>query len=169
MYLYDYIAFFSHTITFVLYQNQHQIKQTELAGVLNSLGTEVHLVVRKGKALREFDPMISDGLDAEMTKAGIIIHRHTNGLAKVVKDASGKKNVTTHSGDTIYGADVVLMAAGRVPNTEDLCANCEWAPNTEELCLDCCGVKVRTWCFNKISCIPNQSQSNPLVTTIQFR
>jgi len=98
--------------------------------------------------------MISDG---EMTKAGIIIHRHTYGLAKVVRDESGNS------------ADVVLMAAGRVPNTEDLCANCEWAPNTEELCLDCCGVKVRTWCFNKISCIPNQSQSNPLVTTIQFR
>eukprot|EP00957_Ditylum_brightwellii_P093708 7135112-Ditylum_brightwellii.AAC.1 len=41
----------------------------ELAGVLNSLGSEVHLVVRKGKALRTFDPAISDGLDAEMIKA----------------------------------------------------------------------------------------------------
>jgi glutathione reductase (NADPH) len=92
----------------------------ELAGVLNSLGTEVHLVVRKGKALREFDPMISDGLDAEMLKTGIMIHRNTNGVAKVVKDQNGKKNVTLHSGDVIYGADVVLMAAGRVPNTEDL-------------------------------------------------
>lgn len=114
----------------------------ELAGVLNSLGTETHLVVRKGKALREFDPMISDGLDAEMLKAGIMIHRHTNGVAKVQPDQTGKKNVTLHSGDVIYGADVVLMAAGRVPNTEDLCADCEWAPNTEDLHLECCGVKV---------------------------
>jgi glutathione reductase (NADPH) len=114
----------------------------ELAGVLNSLGTEVHLVVRKGKAIREFDPMISDGLDAEMIKAGIMIHRNTNGVAKVVADQSGKKNVTLHSGDVIYGADVVLMAAGRVPNTEDLCVDCEWAPNTEELHLESCGVKV---------------------------
>ena len=102
----------------------------------------MHLVVRKGKAIREFDPMISDGLDAEMIKAGIMIHRNTNGVAKVIADESGKKNVTLHSGDVIYGANVVLMAAGRVPNTEDLCADCEWAPNTEELHLESCGVKV---------------------------
>lgn len=114
----------------------------ELAGVLNSLGSEVHLVVRKGKALREFDPLVSDGLDAEMIKAGIHIHRNTNGVAKVTSDKSGKKHVTLHSGDTIYGADIVLMAAGRVPNTEDLCTDCEWAPNTETLHLEKCGVKI---------------------------
>mmetsp|Transcript_13852 Transcript_13852/g.29248 ORF Transcript_13852/g.29248 Transcript_13852/m.29248 type:complete len:507 (+) Transcript_13852:55-1575(+) len=114
----------------------------ELAGVLNSLGSETHLVVRKAKALREFDPLISDGLDVEMAKAGINIHRNTNGVAKVTKDSQGKKIVTLHSGDVIYGVDVVLMAAGRVPNTEDLCTECEWAPNTEKLHLENCGVKV---------------------------
>lgn len=114
----------------------------ELAGVLNSLGTEVHLVVRKGKALREFDPMVSDGLDVEMMKAGINIHRHTNGVAKVALDSHKKKIVTLHSGDVIYGAEVVLMAAGRVPNTEDLCTDCEWAPNTEKLHLESCGVEI---------------------------
>lgn len=115
----------------------------ELAGVLNSLGVETHLVVRKGHALREFDPMISDGLDAEMLKAGIIIHRHTNGVAKVgIDEHMKKKTVTLHSGDSIYGVDVVLMAAGRVPNTKDLCSDCEWAPNTEKLHLDNCGVEV---------------------------
>lgn len=108
----------------------------ELAGVLNSLGSEVHLVVRKGKALRDFDPMISDGLDAEMTKAGIHIHRHTNGVAKVVLDEQKKKIVTLHSGDTIYGADIVLMAAGREPNST------EWVANTEGLHLESTGVKV---------------------------
>ena len=112
--------------------------------MLNSLGSEVHLVVRKAKALREFDPMISDGLDVEMTKAGIMIHRHTNGVAKVTLAEAGKtkKNVTLHSGDTIYGADVVLMAAGRVPNLEDLCDDCDWSPNTEVLKLESCGVKI---------------------------
>lgn len=108
----------------------------ELAGVLHSLGSEVHLVVRKGKALREFDPLISDALDTEMVKSGIKIHRNTNGVEKVELDSSGKKTVTLKSGDTIYGADVVLMAAGRVPNTDD------WKPNTETLNLDCCGVAV---------------------------
>lgn len=141
-----------HTVNFVSTKmNITPTKtKTELAGVLNSLGTEVHLIVRKGKALREFDPMISDGLDAEMMKAGIMIHRHTNGLAKVVADVSGKKNITMHSGDTIYGVDVVLMAAGRVPNTEDLCVDCEWAPNMEELHLECCGVKVRLFSLSAV-------------------
>ena len=116
----------------------------ELAGVLNSFGVETHLVVRKKQALRDFDPMISDGLDAEMIKAGIMMHRHTNGVAKVVLAETGKtkKNVTLHNGDVIYGADIVLMAAGRVPNSEDLCTECEWAPNTEQLHLESCGVKI---------------------------
>ena len=91
----------------------------ELAGVLNSLGSEVHLVVRKQKALREFDPMISDALDAEMIKAGIHIHRNTGGVASIEVE-NGKKTVTTVVGDALYGADVVLMAPGRIPNVENL-------------------------------------------------
>eukprot|EP00578_Thalassiosira_sp_NH16_P024291 CAMPEP_0181101270 /NCGR_PEP_ID=MMETSP1071-20121207/13658_1 /TAXON_ID=35127 /ORGANISM="Thalassiosira sp., Strain NH16" /LENGTH=518 /DNA_ID=CAMNT_0023184097 /DNA_START=136 /DNA_END=1692 /DNA_ORIENTATION=- len=117
----------------------------ELAGVLNSLGTEVHLVVRKGRALRDFDPTISKGLDVEMIKAGILIHRHTNGVAKVslADEQTEKKNVTLHSGDVIYGADVVIVAAGRVPNTQGLCTECDWiTPNTENLRLESCGVEV---------------------------
>ena len=91
----------------------------ELAGVLNSLGSEVHLVVRKQKALREFDPMISDALDAEMIKAGIHIHRNTGGVASI-EVKNDKKTVTTVVGDALYGADVVLMAPGRIPNIENL-------------------------------------------------
>ena len=91
----------------------------ELAGVLNSLGSEVHLVVRKQKALREFDPMISDALDAEMIKAGIHIHRNTGGVASI-EVKNDKKTVTTVVGDALYGADVVLMAPGRIPNVENL-------------------------------------------------
>jgi len=91
----------------------------ELAGVLKSLGCEVHLVIRKGNALRTFDEMIIEGLDDEMVKAGIIIHRHTEGVAKVTSD-NGKKTVTTKSGDTIYGVDVVIMAPGRIPNVAGL-------------------------------------------------
>ena len=36
----------------------------------------------------------------------------------------------------MQGADVVIMAAGRVPNTDD------WAPNVEKLHLENCGVKI---------------------------
>lgn len=91
----------------------------ELAGVLNALGTDTHLVVRKAKAMREFDPDISDFLDQEMVKQGIQIHRNTGGVEKVeLKD--GLKTVTCVNGEVIEGADIVLMAPGRVPNIDGL-------------------------------------------------
>lgn len=93
----------------------------ELAGVLQGLGSETHLVVRKGKALREFDPEISDFLDAQMQKQGITIHRNTSGVAKVESNPSnGKKKVTCVEGQIIDDADIVLMAPGRVPAVEGL-------------------------------------------------
>ena len=91
----------------------------ELAGVLNALGSETHLVVRKGKALRDFDPDVSDMLDAEYLKAGITIHRNTNGVAKI-EVVDGKKKVTMHNGEVVDGADIVLMAPGRVPMVDEL-------------------------------------------------
>jgi len=92
----------------------------ELAGVLRSLGCETHLVVRKETALRTFDPMIIEQLDAEMVRSGIIIHRNSKGIKDVMIDSSGKKIVGLQSGDTINGIDQVIMAVGRVPNVETL-------------------------------------------------
>ena len=117
----------------------------ELAGVLNALGSEVHLVLRDSKALRDFDPMIADGLDVEMQRAGIFIHRYTKGVAKVVLDTmTKKKNVTLVCGDTIYGADIVLMAVGRTPNTDEglLSDELEYKGNTDTLDLEDCGVQL---------------------------
>jgi glutathione reductase (NADPH) len=91
-------------------------------------------VVRKHKALRSFDPDISDALDAEMQKAGITIHRNTNGVGQVSLDAEGKRKVHLVDGEDIMGADVVLMAPGRLPNTI--------LPNTEGLNLEKVGVKL---------------------------
>jgi glutathione reductase (NADPH) len=93
----------------------------ELAGVLNGLGVDTHLVVRKAKALRTFDDDIADHLDSEMQRQGITVHRNTNGVSKIELDAAGKKTVhLVKGGDPIGGADVVLMAAGRLPNTETM-------------------------------------------------
>eukprot|EP00554_Chaetoceros_debilis_P005839 CAMPEP_0194078934 /NCGR_PEP_ID=MMETSP0149-20130528/5222_1 /TAXON_ID=122233 /ORGANISM="Chaetoceros debilis, Strain MM31A-1" /LENGTH=498 /DNA_ID=CAMNT_0038760289 /DNA_START=15 /DNA_END=1511 /DNA_ORIENTATION=- len=91
----------------------------ELAGVLNSLGSEVHLVIRKGNALRNFDEIVMNGLDEEMVRSGIRIHRFSGGVAKIT-NANGKKTITTHSGDMIYGVDCVIVAPGRAPNVEGL-------------------------------------------------
>ena len=45
----------------------------ELAGILQTLGSEVSLVVRYHKCLRGFDDLISDALMEEMANAGINI------------------------------------------------------------------------------------------------
>jgi glutathione reductase (NADPH) len=94
----------------------------ELAGVLNGLGVDTHLVVRKHKALRNFDEEISDHLDKEMMRQGITIHRNTNGLSKIELQDDGKKKVymVTEGMDPIGDADIVLYAPGRIPNTESL-------------------------------------------------
>ena len=119
----------------------------ELAGVLQGLGTDTHLVVRKHKALRTFDEDVSDFLDKEMVKAGIHMHRNTNGVAKIELMENGQKKVTTVSGEVIDGVDVVLMAAGRVPLVDDLdLAKTEEGapvqPNVDGMELDAAGVKL---------------------------
>jgi glutathione reductase (NADPH) len=93
----------------------------ELAGVLNGLGVDTHLVVRQGKALRTFDDDISDHLDFEMQRQGITIHRNTRGVANIELDsATGLMTVQLLEGSPIFEADIVLMAPGRLPNTETL-------------------------------------------------
>ena len=92
----------------------------ELAGVLHTLGSETHLVLRKHVALRNFDADIANFLDHEMTQSGIHIHRNTNGVSKVELRPDGTKTVTCHDGTVLDGCDVVLMAPGRVPNVHGL-------------------------------------------------
>ena len=91
--------------------------------------------------------IISDFLDKEMVKAGIHMHRNTNGVAKIELMENGQKKVTTVSGEVIDGVDVVLMAAGRVPLVDDLdLAKTEEGdpvqPNVDGMELDAAGVKL---------------------------
>lgn len=92
----------------------------ELAGVLQALGTDTKLVVRKEMALRQFDDMLRDTLDEEMQRQGIEIIRNTNGLAKIEANAEGLKTVYLNNGEKIEHVDTVLVAPGRVPNVEAL-------------------------------------------------
>lgn len=97
----------------------------ELAGVLQALGTETKLVLRKDMALRSFDSLIKETLDQEMLKQGIDIYRNTEGLEKVeevVDSETGEttKTVYLKSGEIIEGVDVVIVAPGRAPLVEPL-------------------------------------------------
>ncbi|CAB9497253.1 Glutathione reductase, chloroplastic (Fragment) [Seminavis robusta] len=92
----------------------------ELAGVLNALGTETKLVVRKEGAIRSFDDLLKTTLDEEMQRAGIEIYRNTNGVEKVDVNADGTKKLTLKNGEIVDDLDTVLMAPGRKPNVASL-------------------------------------------------
>jgi glutathione reductase (NADPH) len=92
----------------------------ELAGVLQALGSDTKLVVRKHKALRNFDDMLSDTLDEEMKRQGIEIFRNTEGVKKIELDGDGLKTVHLNNGQTIDGVDTVIVAPGRTPNVDKL-------------------------------------------------
>jgi len=88
----------------------------ELAGVLQALGTDTSLVVRKNMALREFDEILSETLDNEMQRQGINIFRDTNGVEKItVEESTGLKTVFLQNGEKIEEVETVLMATGRSP------------------------------------------------------
>lgn len=53
----------------------------EIAGVMQALGSETHLVVRHDKALRQFEPMLSDSLHQMMQAEGVQIHTHSEVVA----------------------------------------------------------------------------------------
>ena len=93
----------------------------ELAGILQALGSDTSLVVRKEKALRNFDEILSEALDTEMQRQGINIYRNTMGVGRIeLNENNGLKNVLLNSGEVIKDVDVVIMAAGRRPFVDSL-------------------------------------------------
>jgi len=90
----------------------------ELAGVLHSLGSETHLVVRHEKALRNFDEMLSDTLWEMMQEDGLNLHAHSN-VEKIEKTQDG--SVVVHlNGDRKIEADVLIWAIGREPANDKI-------------------------------------------------
>ncbi|KAL9183234.1 hypothetical protein ACHAXT_005021 [Thalassiosira profunda] len=92
----------------------------ELAGILQALGSDTSLVVRKERALRNFDELLSETLDAEMQRQGMNIYRNTEGVDRIIEDENGLKTVLLNNGEVIEQVDVVIVAAGRAPAVESL-------------------------------------------------
>lgn len=88
----------------------------ELAGLLNALGSETHLVVRKADPLREFDDMVRETLVEQMAEEGIIIHRHTQ-ITQINKNQQQQFEIQTNSQADIPNVDAVIYAIGRAPIT----------------------------------------------------
>lgn len=90
----------------------------ELAGVLNALGSETHLIIRGESVLRSFDPTLQEVLTPWMEKTGIKIHKLSH-VTSVDGESGQTLTVNTSKGERI-DVDVVLWAIGRSPNTEGL-------------------------------------------------
>ena len=87
----------------------------EVAGVLNALGSDTHLFVRKDRPLRTFDKDIIDVLVNEMAKSGPTLHTHAN-ATEVVKNADDSLTISFDNGETIT-VDCLIWAIGRAANT----------------------------------------------------
>lgn len=87
----------------------------EVAGVLNALGSDTHLFVRKDRPLRTFDKDIIDVLVDEMAKSGPTLHMHAN-ATEVVKNADDSLTISFDNEETIT-VDCLIWAVGRAANT----------------------------------------------------
>jgi len=90
----------------------------ELASVLNGLGSETHLIIRKEKPLKAFDPTIVDGLVELLSSQGMHIHNWCE-ISKLEK-RNGK--IVAYAGVQVLfdDLDCVIWAIGRKPKTHDL-------------------------------------------------
>lgn len=94
----------------------------ELAGVLNGLGSETHLLMRGERPLSRFDQMLGDTLQEIMKKQGIYIH--PNHKAQIIDlHSDGRKSISCQSGSIIHDIDVIIAAVGRRPRTGNLNLN----------------------------------------------
>lgn len=90
----------------------------ELAGVLHSLCSDTHLIVRKNSPLRTFDPMISETLVEIMAEEGPTLHTH-HVVESLEKNADGSIQVKLTNGEQIQ-TDCFIWAIGRHPANDNI-------------------------------------------------
>ena len=97
--------------------------------MINGLGAETHLFVRKHAPLRSFDPLIVETLVEVMNAEGPQLH--TNAIPKaVVKNADGSLTLELEDGRS-QTVDCLIWAIGREPATDNF-----------NLAVHCCSVAV---------------------------
>ncbi|MBV8767955.1 MAG: FAD-dependent oxidoreductase, partial [Hyphomicrobiales bacterium] len=90
----------------------------EFASVFAGLGTEVHLVHRGDAVLRGFDEDLRRIAAHTLAARGVKFHFARN-FVKIELGRDGIRRVHLQNGETLDG-EVVLIATGRVPNTNKL-------------------------------------------------
>ncbi|AOY83961.1 glutathione-disulfide reductase [Moorena producens JHB] len=92
----------------------------EFACILNGLGSEVTVVIRRDQILRGFDAEIGSEIQQAMEKHGIRVLNNSRIIA--IENTSAGLNVTVQgqSQTTIIADAVSLAATGRIPNIQNL-------------------------------------------------
>ncbi|MFQ5468860.1 MAG: glutathione-disulfide reductase [Gammaproteobacteria bacterium] len=91
----------------------------EIAGMLNALGSEVTMLLRRQHFLGKFDVMIRETLMEEMQNDGVNVLTSIN-LDSVEKEADGSLVISTKNGHRLAGFDTLIWAIGRESNIEAL-------------------------------------------------
>lgn len=91
----------------------------ELAGVLNALGSDVDLLLRRQHFLSEFDSMLRDTLMEEMSNDGVNIMSGVT-VKKVERADDGTLTLDFENGQQLTEIDQLVWAIGRTPNTKPL-------------------------------------------------
>jgi len=89
----------------------------EFAGIFNSLGVEVTLVLRADAVLRGFDEDIRLTLGDEMRKRGIRLQ--TESVVRSIEKQGDNHSLRLAGGETIE-TDLVMYATGRAPKTRGI-------------------------------------------------
>jgi glutathione reductase (NADPH) len=90
----------------------------ELAGVLRSLGSEVAVVLRGARFLRQFDALLGEKLQDAMRASGIEVL--TEFTPRAVARGSGGITLEGTDGRRVADCDRLLWAIGRTPRTAEL-------------------------------------------------
>ncbi len=92
---------------------------TELAGVLNGLGADVTVLLRKQQLLRKFDVTLRETVMDEMQRQGVNFLTCVQ-LEALFREDNARIGIQRVDGETITGFDCVIWAVGRSPNLEQL-------------------------------------------------
>ena len=86
----------------------------ELAGMLNALGSDVTMLLRREHLLRDFDAMLRENLMEEMLGDGIDILARTQ-VREVCRADDGTLVIECENGQRLEGFDELIWAIGRYP------------------------------------------------------
>lgn len=92
----------------------------ELGQLFHNLGSEVTLMQRSNRLLKEYDPEISEAVDKALVEQGMSLVKGAT-FERVEQEGSIKKVYVTVDGEKkVIESDQLLVATGRTPNTNVL-------------------------------------------------